>query len=62
MLSLNTGTYAQGTHAHVGSAAGRIGFLKAENGRAVFGCRDAGSQSGQTGSDNNDISLHLLHK
>ena len=62
MLSLNSGTDAQRTHAHVGSSAGGIGFLEAENGRAVFRCGNAGCQTGKTGSDYNDISLHLLHK
>jgi hypothetical protein len=62
MLSLNTGADAQRTHAHVGSAAGGVGLLEAEYGRAVFSGGDAGSQTGQAGSNYNDISLHLLHK
>ena len=62
MLSLNTGADTQGTHAHVGSTAGGVGLLEAEYGRAVFRGGDAGSQTGQAGSNYNDISLHLLHK
>ena len=62
VLSLDAGADAEGAHAHVGGAAGGVGLLKAENGRAVFRGGDAGSQAGKTGSDHDDICLHLLHK
>ena len=62
VLSLDARADAQGAHAHVGGAAGGVGLLEAENGRAVFRGGDAGGQAGQTGSDHDDISLHLLHK